>query len=790
MRPCSASSIWQADCRNMRGSMMSWSCGWLMGRIILASIILAQSRGAITPTRHYTPMTLSWWGIRRTEGAWITSCNLHLSFPPQLSLSIARPGRGKLEAMDDYYKSAADRMSQNGQAYLEEEGFHLDLERYWIEARSIQWWLVAILAGGLLLGLIVTLLTTELYRASARLEITQVAANVTDIDPLENASAVSELQYLNTQYELLESRFMAARVAEAGNLTRSEEFIEAFGLEEEASLTSQDIEEVLLENVSIEPITQSSLVDVRFSSSSPRLSTSLTNLWAQEFIAANYEKRFGANIEARGFLQEQIAELRERLAISEKELVDYANANEILVLDSVGAVSGSDTASQSLIATDLTAINAELAQATADRISAEAGLVSGEFPTFDPRNQLRAELIVAESELAMLRANFGPKYPALLEKEARVKSLRASIEQEAAAYFNAASVRESELRAELEKAKRRFLGQQDQGIQYGILKREVDTNRELYEALLQRFKELEASGAGQNNIKLIDLAELPDKPYAPSLIINMLVAFVGSLVAGAGLVYLRVTLSQTLRDPQDVKRKLGLPLLGAIPKGATEDLAGEILQRTSEISEAYKAVRTNLTFLTPTGAPEVLMITSSVPSEGKSISAAALASSFAQLGKHTLLIDADLRNSKHLKTFGLSEEQRFGLSTLLTSSDTDLSQTVIRIDALGIDFMPTGYKPPNPVELIASDRFNQIIEMARQNYDQVLIDGAPMLSLADAVELSRAVDGVIYVIESDRIKLRGIENALDRLRKTGAQVYGGIVTKLDEHNSAYGYGYG
>ena len=287
---------------------------------------------------------------------------------------------------------------------------------------------------------------------------------------------------------------MAARVAKAGNLLRDEPFMEAFSLDQAAEeITVRDVEQLLLENIAVAPITQSSLVDVSFSSPSPEISAKVTNLWAEEFIAANYEKRFGANIDARDFLNKQIAELRERLSISERELVQYANANEILVLEAGGERQGSETAAQTLIATDLSALNSALAQAVTDRIAAEASLQSGDFPSQDPRNSLRTELAKAESQVASLRSNFGPSFPPLLEKEAEVASLRASLASESRSALASATTRERELRKNLDEVKQRFLGQQDLSIQYGILKREVDTNRQLYDALLQRYKELEAS---------------------------------------------------------------------------------------------------------------------------------------------------------------------------------------------------------------------------------------------------------------------------------------------------------
>ena len=434
------------------------------------------------------------------------------------------------------------------------QGFHLDLERYRIEAITVRFWLLGIVVAALLAGLVATLLSTSLYRANARIEVTQITADVTSVDSLQNDSRISALQYLNTQYELLASKFMAVRVSDAGNLARDEAFLDVSNLGQAQGVTERDIQNVLLAGISVTPVEQSSLVDIGFSSSSPEVSAKIANLWAQEFIKANYEKRFGANIEARDFLSKQIAELRERLSASEMELVRYANANEILVLEAAGDENGSETAAQTLIASDLAALNGALASAVTDRIAAEASVVSGDYSSQDPSSALKSELAKKEAELASLRSNFGPKFPPLLEKEAEVASLRSSLTLGSRAALRSAASRERELQRKLEQAKGRFLGQQELTIQYGILKREVDTNRQLYDALLQRFKELEASGAGQNNIELIDPADVPDGPYSPKLLQNMLIALAVGLAAAAGLVYLRVLLSQTVKDPQDVTR--------------------------------------------------------------------------------------------------------------------------------------------------------------------------------------------------------------------------------------------
>ena len=294
----------------------------------------------------------------------------------------------------------------------EEEGFHFDLERFWRQALLLKFWILGIIAAGLFTGLLVTLLSTELYQATARIEISRTVDNITETTPLEAERRGGEIEFFNTQYELLQSRFIAERVADSGNLLRDKEFLAAFDLQDQGSVSAAAVEGILRSNVTVSPIPLSALVDVSFSSPSPTVSANIANLWAQEFLAANYDKRFGANIEARDFLEEQIAELRERLALSERELIDYATNNGIVILDAGTATEGTQTASQTLIGSELTALSDALAQATTQRIAAEAALRAGApriGATTTGTTGLRAQLASSEAELAQLQSRFGPQ---------------------------------------------------------------------------------------------------------------------------------------------------------------------------------------------------------------------------------------------------------------------------------------------------------------------------------------------------------------------------------------------
>lgn len=675
-------------------------------------------------------------------------------------------------------------------------GVPLNLERYWVQALSLKYWILGLVALGLLAGLIATLLATEYFRATSRIEISQENTDITGVGG-EGRSRLGELQYLETQYQLLKSRFLAERVIEAGNLTRDGAFLKAYGLDDAGAVSAQLLAGTILNGASISPVEQSNLVDISFSSPAGDVSSNLANLWAQEFLAANYEKRFGANVEARDALDGQIEELRERLSISERDLVNYANANEIVVISS-GGEGGSETASQTLVGAELEALNTALADATTQRIAAQSALSAGvkDEAGLAASASLRARLADAQAQLAELQSKFGPGYPEIKSKQSEIASLRGALSSESGigdqalrAAFQKASLQEKQLQAKLRQAKDLYLGQQGQGIQYGILKREVDTNRQLYDALLQRYKQLEAAGAGKNNMTLIESAVTPSAPYSPSLFRNLLVGLIFGLLGSGALVFLRETLDQTIRDPADINRHLGISALGLIPRVTSDDILEDLSQRSSELSEAYATARTNMSFLTADGAPGSIMITSTRPNEGKSISSVALARSFVQLGKKVLLIDADLRHSGLSDFIGICAGNGSGLSAVLVGQ-AELADVKVLVEEHGFDLVPSGHQPPNPVELLAGSRLKAVIERAQDTYDLVIVDSAPVLGLADALEVSRSVEGVVYIIESNGVNVRGIGNALSRLQTAGAVIFGAVVTKLDERNSSYGYGSG
>lgn len=675
------------------------------------------------------------------------------------------------------------------------------LLQYWAIARRWKWVILAIIAAALVAGVIATLVATPQYEASAQIEISRDQKNPTNVEGLESAASTQDQEFYQTQYSLLQSRSLAERVARQLNLGNSEEFYAAHSLDFAPSGSAADRVRVaagiLLKNVEIVPVSRSRLVDVRYTSNSPALSARIANAWTQNFIQASMDRRFASTNDARQFLEARLAELALKLEDAERKAVTYASNQGIVALSTVRGGDGKSEIQQTLVSSQLEALSNELAKATAERMGAEAmtfgktNTSTVENPTVSALRQRRAEV---SSEYSRMMEQFEPGYPAAAALQRQLATLDSAIAAEESRINRArgnsyaeASRRETTLRAKVDELTSRLDEQTRDQIQYNIFRRDADTTRQLYDSLLQRFKEIGVAGVAANNIAVVDPAEVPGSPSSPSLPRNLLVA----LILGLGIAVVAVIaleqVDEGLREPADVRRLLQLPLLGAIPdqeEGVPLDLLAD---PKSELSEAYLSVRSNLAFTTDHGLPRSLMVTSSRPSEGKSTSAFAIATMLARTGKRTLIIDADMR-SPSIHGFA-GTDNRKGLSNFLTG-DNDWKALVHAGISGGLDMMTAGPMPPSAAELLSSDRMSFLVKALGEHYDVVVLDSPPLLGLADAPLLSRAVEGSVFVVESGGVAVRGLRSALGRLQLAHAHLFGVILTKLSTSQAGYGYGYG
>lgn len=683
---------------------------------------------------------------------------------------------------------------------------------------AIRWrWIIAgCTFGSLLLGLILTFLMTPQYTAVSTIEISRDAGQVTEFQGVERDTSDFDQEFYQTQYGLLKARSLAERVATNLRLVDDPAFFEMYGVDLEGptfGLTDGRFAAegradrlriaggILLGAVEINPERMSRLVNIAATSPDPEFSARVATSWAENFIAANLARKSQATSYGRDQLQRQLAEYQERLNESQRQLVAYASNEQIINLPSQGGGDGNSTPERSIIADDLAALNAALAKATTDRIDAEsrarqanAGGSSIAALSNQAINSLRQRRAELAAEYQRLMVRFEPSYPAAQAIQSQINELDQAIgreerrvSQSIEGEYRAAAAREAALQSRVDQLKDNFLDLRRRSIQYDIFQQEVETNRALYDGLLQRFKEIGvAGGVGVNNVAIVDTPEIPQAPSSPRLLLNILVSLMFGSVLGAALAFLLEQLDDTIADPSEVERRFGLPLLGLVPKLEDTTPTEALQDRKSDLVDAYLAIQTSLGFTTEQGVPRTFAVTSTRPAEGKSTSALALAAMRARAGKRVLLIDGDMRSPSVHHLGGV--DHKFGLSNFL-SGDDNIDDMTFEMQDLGFDAMSAGPIPPNAAELLTGGRLSMLLDRLLDRYDHVIIDSPPVMGLADAPLIARNVEGVIYAIESHGIRSSLVKTALGRLQRSNVRNFGAILTKFEARKAHYEYGY-
>jgi len=683
-----------------------------------------------------------------------------------------------------------------------------------------KWVILIIVALSLLVGLVATLMMTPQFTATARIEISRQQQRVTNVEGVEQTDRTFDAEFYDTQYELLRARTVAERVASELRLATNLDFFRAHGIDPETTewlgsdggtpsrenlATRQEVAIGLLQgNINIAPVINSALVDINYTSADPAISAMIANEWAEQFVTDSMDRRFESTADARVFLERRLEELRQRVEESQTQLVNYATDKNIVILDRIEE-DGRTVSSSTLVQSNLRAMNDALLDATGRRLELEARANAARGTNADliassTVNVLRQRRSDLAAEYARLMVQFEPGYPAARALQEQISELDAAIGREEArvrqstqADFRAAAQREEDLRNRVDDLTQRMNVQERDRIQYNIYQNEVDTNRELYDGLLQRYKEIGVAGVSANNIALVDAAQVPGAPSSPNLPLNLLVALFGGIVLSGVAVFTLEQFDEGIRDPSQVSVLTGLPLLGAIPVSDDDTEVIDLVQDPkSEVSEAYLTVRSNLAFATDHGVPRTFMVTSTRPAEGKSTSGFALATVLARTGKRVVLVDADMRSPSMHGLVGLPNDA--GFSSYLTGQaelDTLIHET--RLPNLWL--MSAGRTPPSAAELLSGDKARELFEKLATQFDHVVVDAPPLLGLADSPLLARSVEGVVYVIEARGVSARGINISLDRLRDNNAPLVGAIFTKfvgssVDGYGYGYGYGYG
>ena len=678
--------------------------------------------------------------------------------------------------------------------------------------------IVIILAAFVGLGILATILMKPEYVATSQVLIEQLEDQIIEGADARAASGYQDAdRFLQTQADIVTSRALAVQVVDREGLAESPAFFEAQGAEypveedlENFQRTITSVEQLRAEiaadivedNLIVNLPPDSRILAISFRSGDPMLAARIANSFAESFIEGNLARKFDSSSYAREFLAQQLQDARSKLEQSERDLNQFSRAAGLIRVSGQGVNADQET-TLSVTNNSLIQLNDTAAEAIAQRLAAEqqwrniASVPLLSIPQVLENlavQRLLEQRSAAEANLAQLRSRYLDDHPNVLAAQAQVDKLSSQIQSVAQSIKNSirlqyesARDREASITGQVNSLRAAALDEQDRGVQYNVLKRVAETDRALYNTLLTRFNELNATaGATSNNISLIDTAEPPREPSSPRPLLNLIAALLGGMIFAGGFVFFREQFDDAMRNPDDVEKKLGLPLLGLIPQVDQGDMQEELIDPKSPISEAYSALLTNIRYSSGSGIPETIVVTSSVASEGKTTTSFKLATDIADLGRRTLLIDADLRRPTMHRRDNVGTHDGF---TAVLAGELALEQAILKSDNTNLDLMTALPMPPDPVALLSSERFLKVVDALRSQYDCIVFDAPPLLGLADATTLAAHVDAVVLAIDSQRGKGGGTRSAVRRLQMVGANIIGVVLTKFDARHSGSAYSY-
>lgn len=680
---------------------------------------------------------------------------------------------------------------------------------------------------------IASLKMTPVYEATGTIQINKPDTTLN----FQNAATFSLDYYdpteLETELKILQSDLMALQVIRELNLDRRTDF----GAQP-APTSSLDLAPDPLQSdparasamiggfkgslrVALSPNTR--IIEVHYKSSDPQTAANVVNTLMRTYVENNFKARFDSTMQASDWLKKQLVDLQMQVETAQEKLVRYQKEHEILGIDE----------KQNITTSKLDELNKELTQAESERmdkeafyrlvetgdpdaIASSAGGVEADSGT-QSASQLLENLRTRQADLkiqaADLNTQFGPAYPKLAQLNNQLKEIDSQIQTEmkkvaskVRSQYMTALQRENMLHDALEKQKQEANKLNESAIEYSLLKREVETSRTLYEGLLEKLKEAGVSaGLKSNNFRIVDSARPPTYPIEPNIPRNLGFALLLGLASGVGLAFLLEGLDNTIRTTEQAQMISGLPPLGMIPLGsksaregsnakrlviATSKEAVELVTQVrpqSQMAESYRALRTSLLLSNLGAPPKVIMVTSALPQEGKTTTSINCAVVLAQKGVRVLLIDADLRRPSIHKTLGMGP--RTGLSNVLTGSTT-LEQAITTTVILpNLHVLPAGTPPPNPAELLASTNMRDVLAQLREEYDHIVVDTPPSLSVTDAVVLSPRADAIVLVIRSGQTTKQALRRARDILAQVNAKVVGVLLNAVDLSSPDYYYYY-
>jgi len=694
---------------------------------------------------------------------------------------------------------------------------------YLLILRKHQWLILSFMLSVVTIVSIATFRMQPVYVATARIEIDKENANILPFQGGDSYDYMMDSDnYIETQAKILTSETLALQTIRNNGLALRPEFAGPGGLSEavaSGNLANQKRPPELAEflgSLSVKRVPNSRLMDVSFESTDPQLAARTVNAHIATYIEQNYRSKYEATSQASDWLSDQLRDFKIKVQKSEDARIAYERQNQIWTLDD----------KQNMTTQRLSDINKQFTDAQAERMKKESLYEFAKAGNLDAVPEMENNLALTEllkkrgetsADYADALQQYGPNFPKVLRLKAQLKDLDDNIEKEKKKIldvlesdYREARQRETLLADALSQAKVETNQMSEKMVEYNILKREAEANKALYEGLMTKMKETAISGAlRSSNIRIGDPAMIPATPARPAKTKNIVLAFLVGLVGGIGLALLREYLDNTVKTPDDIETLARLPSLAVVPqfagsngnkrRGMLPDFSGnghdkriELVAQhlpKSQMSEAFRALRTSILLSQAEHPPQVILVTSALPREGKTTAAANLAVTLAQLGDSTVLVDADLRKPGIGRLLNLGSGKYAGLSSYLAGvSSLDLV-SVPHPAIPNLVAIPTGPLPPNPADLLSSHKLSDAIVELRTKFKFIVIDSPPIMAATDAVILSVQADGVLLVVRSGETPKVAFTRTRDLLTSVKSRILGVVLNAVDSSAPDYYYSY-
>jgi succinoglycan biosynthesis transport protein ExoP len=695
---------------------------------------------------------------------------------------------------------------------------------YLLILRKHQWLILSFLLGVVTIVAIATFRMQPVYVATTRIELDRENANILPFQGTDSYDVMMDLDnYIETQSKILTSETLALQTIRNNGLSARPEFSSPNGPSEAVaigSLANQKRPPELgefLGSLSVRRVPNSHLMDVSFESTDPQLAARIVNAHIASYIEQNFRSKYEATTRASSWLTDQLTELKIRVQKAEDARIAYERQNQIWTLDD----------KQNITSQRLADINKQLTEAQSERMKKESLYQFAKAGNLDAVPQIQSNAALADlfrkrseasSAYTDALGQYGPNFPKVQRLQVQLKEFDDNIEKEKKnildvleSDYREARQRESLLTAALDQQKAETNQMAEKLVEYNILKREAEANKTLYEGLMTKLKETAISqGLRSSNIRVVDPAMIPSTPARPAKARNLALGFLVGLVGGIGLALLREYLDNTVKTPDDIETLARLPSLAVVPqftgsnghakkRGLLENFAANGHEKRielvaqhlpkSQMSEAFRALRTSILLSQADHPPQVILVTSALPREGKTTAAANLAVTLAQLGDSTVIVDADLRKPGIGRLLNLGGGKYAGLSSYLAGvSSLDLvcvpHPTIPNLVAI-----PTGPLPPNPADLLSSHKLVDAIAELRTRFKFIVIDSPPIMAATDAVILSVQTDGVLLVVRSGETPKEAFTRTRDLLNSVKCRILGVVLNAVDSSAPDYYYSY-